>query len=215
MGNAWENSKLSLVPQPNFFPHLIWLICCSSLVGGQMQDIKIQFNRHCWTLNIHRYDAWSCGCYKIRQSTLFSSRRLNNAGKPCAGLGSGKFIGWRAPECNGVKIMSSWKPAGEAPRKGWLMGEAIKVGWIWDGGIVGEDERTFQTKRDMGKGTVYITITVDQEKSDIMPLYSGNSVMQPYLQWVWWGRPCNMPIENHFISLGWGDKGLSGTEAHE
>lgn len=31
MGDAWENNKLSLLPQLSSFHHLIWLICCSSL----------------------------------------------------------------------------------------------------------------------------------------------------------------------------------------
>lgn len=49
MGNALEN-KLSPVPQPDFFHHLIWLISCGNLLGGQMQSLKILFHRHHWII---------------------------------------------------------------------------------------------------------------------------------------------------------------------
>lgn len=66
--NAWETANSLCAPPPaKFLPYLICLICCCSLLGGEMQNLKIQFNRHYWTLNAHRYGARSCGCYRIEQ----------------------------------------------------------------------------------------------------------------------------------------------------
>lgn len=52
-----------------------------------MQNLKIQFNTHCWTLKTYKYDAWSCGLYKIEQSMIVFE--IEYTDKPSAGPMSG------------------------------------------------------------------------------------------------------------------------------